>query len=80
MCTGELSSNVAITHEPIVEMGGLQPIIALVHDEDSDIHKQAAAALRGFSATGSTKMKIVQEGGLEPLCHLLFSMIQSCMK
>ena len=54
-----LSSNTA-NHEPIVEMGGLQPTIALAYDADVNVHKQAAAALRGFSATGNIKMKIVQ--------------------
>lgn len=37
------------------------------------MHRNAAAALRGFSATGNINMKIVQEGGLEPLSRLLLS-------
>lgn len=74
-----LSSN-AVNHEPIVEMGGLQPIIALAYDKDLRVHKQAAAALRGFSATGNINLKIVQEGGLEPLCRLLLSGDQDVLR
>ena len=66
-----LSSNAA-NHERIVEMGGLQPIISLAYDNDWIVHKNAAAALRGFSSTGNNT-KIVHEGGLEPLCRLLIS-------
>ena len=66
-----LSANTA-NHERIVEMGGLQPTIALAYDSDQIVHKQAVAALRGFSATGNNT-KIVHEGGLEPLCRLLLS-------
>lgn len=66
-----LSANTA-NHERIVEMGGLQPTIALAYDSDQVVHKQAVAALRGFSATGNNT-KIVHEGGLEPLCRLLLS-------
>lgn len=53
-----------------------QPIIALAYDTDVIVHRNAAAALRGFSATGNINMKIVQEGGLEPLSRLLLS--QDC--
>jgi hypothetical protein len=64
-----LSSNAA-NHEQIVVMGGLQPIIALVYDNYRIVHKNAVGALGGFSLTGNNT-KIVHEGGLEPLCHLL---------
>jgi len=37
------------------------------------VHVNATAALRGLSATGKCKLKIVQEGGLEPLLRLLLS-------
>lgn len=66
-----LSANTT-NHDQIIAMGGLQPTIALVYDSDETIHKQAVAALRGFSATGNNT-KIVHEGGLEPLSRLLLS-------
>ncbi len=53
--------------------GGLQAIITLANSKDADVHQQAAAALRGLAVTQSIKMKIVQEGALAPLTHLLAS-------
>lgn len=51
----------------------MQAVITLCHSNDPDVHQQAAAALRGLSVTFSNKMKIVQEGALPPLSHLLAS-------
>lgn len=36
-------------HALMVEEGALQPIVTLAYSSDSDIHQQAAAALRGLS-------------------------------
>lgn len=52
---------------------GLQAIITLAHSVDPDVHQHAAAALRGLAVTFSNKMKIVQEGALNPLAHLLLT-------
>ena len=67
-----LSSNVS-DHNFIVEEEGLQFLLTLAYSQDPDVHQQATAALRGLSASGDIKMKIVQEGGLEPLGRLLLS-------
>ena len=48
--------------------------LAAAYADDPDVHQQAVAALRGLSVNDANKMKIVQEGGLEPLTLLLRSM------
>ena len=58
-----LSCNVS-NHELIVQQFILQPIITLSYSTDSDIHQQAATAIRELAVSYINKMEIVQEGGL----------------
>ena len=53
-------------------------LLTLAYSQDPDVHQQAAAALRGLSASGDIEMKIVQEGGLELLGRLLLSREIEC--
>ena len=62
-----------LASNPIVALGGLQPLIALAYEPDPLVHVQAATGLGGFSATGNINMKIAHEGGLETLTRLLLS-------
>lgn len=71
-----LSCNVA-NHELIVDKGGLQPLISLANDPWPDIHQHAVAAMWGLSSVSrKLRRKIVDEGGLGPLCRLLTSSVK----
>tara|TARA_B110000208_G_scaffold80688_1_gene103041 strand:- start:80 stop:376 length:297 start_codon:yes stop_codon:yes gene_type:complete len=39
--------------------------------DDPDVQQQAAAALRGLAVNDTNKLKLVQEGALQPLVQLL---------
>lgn len=66
-----------LNHEFFASKGGLQSAIALAHSKDLNTQRQAAAALRGLSATSGIDTKIVQEGGLEPLVNILTSQVHN---
>jgi hypothetical protein len=57
----------------VVQAGGLEPLVALLHSPVSDVQVQAARAVANLSANQDNQRAVVEAGALEPLLRCLRS-------